>query len=372
MGKTILIVLLGAIVIYGVTNLVINQNLYEMSEGSIESYAQTKVRNIGNTTVEILKARVSADLDYRVTSPATMSVEDGTVKYRAVDTTYAGEPMVKFDIRSDYLDESKTIIAFLRIRNSVPAYFNRSVLGENEVTFNGNQLSVKDTNQPKLNADIHSNTLVKLNGSNYLFEGFVTSSGAVVNAGTNINVIPNYNPLGSPVIQQFVAPVLIPNFVATTFLPKADVVYNSDHTFSGLTTLGTMGDPKIIYVKGKATFSATNITGYGVIVSEQEVNINGNVTINSPHPLHSQFGIFTSGKFNLNNTGLTVEATMYCQDESVVNTANVKVIGSITSKSKITFNGLNEKLYYKPPSDAITSLFFNFTYLRPVIAYWYE
>ena len=372
MGKAIIIVLLGVIVIYGVSNLVINQNIQEMSEDSIDNYAQTIARNLGNSAVEILKVRVAEDVEYRVTSAQSMTIGEGSVTYRVVDTTYVDEPLIKLDVRANYLDASKKIDAFLKILNSVPPHFSRSVLGEDEVTFNGDQLAVKDTNNPNLNADVHSNYLVKLNGSNYLFEGFITSAGDITIGGINMYVLPNYNPLNLPAMQKYVTKVAIPNFVASNYLSKATTVYSGDKTLSGNIILGTRTNPKIIYIKGKAIFNATNITGYGVIVVEQDVEVYGNVKITSPHPQLSQFGLFTSGKVNVNNPNLTLEATLFCQNEISINTENVNIIGSITSKNKITFNGLNEKLYYKPPAYEITSIFFDVKYLRPTIVYWYE
>ena len=372
MGKALIIVLFGVIVIYGITNLVINQNIYDMSEKSIDTYTQTKARNIGNSTAEILKSKLGEDKNFRATSYQSITLDEGSANYRVIDTTFAGESLIKLEISADYLNSNQLIEAFVKIESSLPVFLSKGVLGEDEVTFNGNQLAVKDTNNPTQNADVHSNYLVKLNGSNYLYEGFVTSSGNVSVGGTNINVIPNSNPSGSSPIQQNVPPITIPNFVATTYKSKANPVYNSDKTFSGNITLGTQANPKIIYVTGKATFNATNITGYGVIIAEQDIEIYGNVKVNSPDPLFSKFGLYTSGKLLVNSANRTVEATIYCQNESVLNNENINIIGSITSKSKVTFNGLKDKLFYKPASDAIVSPFWDIEYIRPVIVHWYE
>jgi len=373
MGKAVIIVLLGVIVIYGVTNLVINQNIGEMSEDSIDTYMQTKARNLGNSAVEVLKAKLGEDDEYRVTSAETMDLDGGSVTYRVVDTTYSGEDLIKLDILSTYLDAIKKIDAFVKIVNSVPPYLDKSVLSENKVVFNGNQLAVKDTNNPTQNADIHSNEEVIMNGSNCLVEGFVTSSGNVTVGGSNLNVIPNSNPLGLPPIQEDVPEIAIPSFVAANYLAKATIVYNSDQTFGGALTLGTRKNPAIIYVNGKVFFNAaTTVTGYGLIIAEQDVEFNKNVTVNSPDPYLSKFGVYTSGKILVNNPNTNIAATLYCQMETVLNSTNLKLIGGITSKANVTFNGLKETLYYKEPAYPITYFLTGVTYLRPIIVHWYE
>lgn len=372
MGKAVIIVLLGVIVIYGVTNLVINQNIGEMSEDSIETYMQTNARNLGNSAVEILKAKLGDDDEYRVTTAETMDLDGGSISYRVVDTSYAGQSLVKLDILSTYLEAVKKIDAFVKIVNSVPSYMNKGVLSENKVVFNGNQLAVKDTNNPTQNADIHSNEEVIMNGSNFLMEGFVTSSGNVTLGGSNINVIPNSNPLGLSPIQEDVPEITIPNFVAANYLAKATLVYNSSRTFGGALILGTRKNPAIIYVKGKATFNATLITGYGVVIAEDDIEVNGSVIVLSPDPLLSQFGLYTNKKVLVNNSNTIIEGTIYCQSESVFNSTNLKLVGSVTSKANVTFNGLKETLYYKEPAYPITSFLVNVTYLRPIIVHWYE
>ena len=304
----------------------------------------------------------------------SITLDEGSANYRVIDTTFAGESLIKLEISADYLNSNQLVEAFVKIETSLPVFLSKGVLGEDEVTFNGDQLAVKDTNNPTQNADVHSNYLVKLDGSNYLYEGFVTSSGNVSVGGSNINVIPNSNPTGLPPIQEDVPPITIPNFVASTYLAKATYLHNSDWTVPNNISLGTQANPVIHYVKGKAMFNSatTTITGYGVIIAEQDIEIYGNVKVNSPDPLFSKFGLYTSGKLLVNSANRTVEATIYCQNESVLNNENINIIGSITSKSKVTFNGLKDKLYYKPASDAIVSPFFDVEYIRPVIVHWYE
>ncbi len=372
MAKTFIIVILGAIVIYGVSNLIINQNIYEMSEETIDSYSQTKVRNIGNSAVEIIKVRIAEDNSYRVTTAQAMNLDEGTATFRVIDTTYSGESLIKIAVSSNYLDNNKCIEAFVKIESSLPNFLNKGVMGEKEITFNGDQIAVRDTNNPNLNADVHSNQLVKMNGSNYFFEGFITSAGDIVVGGTNINIVPNSNPQNSPVTKKNVSPISIPDFIATNHLAKATQTYNGDKTFSGNLTLGTKSSPAIIYVKGKVIMNSTNVTGYGLIIAENDIEIYGSVSINSANSKFSQFGMFTSGKMIMNNANKTVEATIYSQKETILNNQNINVIGSITSKDKVTFNALQNKLYYKPADESIIGPFFPITPKRPKIAHWYE
>jgi len=77
-GKTVIIVLMGIIVIYAVTNLVINQSIYELSEMSIDTYSQTAARNIGNSTAEILKVKIGDDHSFRAQNTQTINLDQGS------------------------------------------------------------------------------------------------------------------------------------------------------------------------------------------------------------------------------------------------------------------------------------------------------
>jgi hypothetical protein len=371
MGNMLLIVLLGVIIIFGVTNIMINANINDMSDKSVNTYAQTRARNIGNSTVWIQKNKLWKNSVYRTTTAQTLQIDGGTATFRLIDTNYSGVSLVKMDITANYLDATQKIDVFLKMEYNIPSFLRRGILAQEEIIFNGDYLSVKDTNNPTLNTDVHSNKSVTMNGSNILVEGFVTSAGDIYTGGKNIKVLPNLNPLNLPGMQKNVAPVSIPDMVPSSYLSKATTVLNGDQTFGGTILLGTSASPKIIYVKGKAFFNSTTISGYGVIISEGDVEINGNIRMNTPDPDYSNFGIFSGSKVML-KPSITVEATIYSQNESVVNTEKTTIIGSFISKNKITFNGLYQTVYYKPPSENLISPFFTIEKRRPKIVHWYE
>jgi hypothetical protein len=339
---------------------------------SIDTYSQTAARNIGNSTAEILKVKIGDDNSFRAQNTQTINVDQGSATYRVVDTNYAGEALIKLDILANYLNANKKIDAFIKIDDPPPQFFSKTALADSAIIFNYDQASFKDTNNPTLNADIHSNSLIMFNGYDYFGEGFITSAGDVFVGEANINVVPNNNLYQLPLIQYYVAPLAIPDFVASNYQFEAHLTYDGDWTFTGNIILGTESNPKIIYVDGRAIFNATSITGFGIIIASQDIEVNGDITIDSPNSLLSQFGMFTSGKFTVNNSNITIEATIFCQNELTFNDQDINLIGSITSKNKITFNGLRNRLFYKPPYESIISPFFELVYKRPKIAYWYE
>lgn len=218
-----------------------------------------------------------------------------------------------------------------------------AILGGDEVTLNGENISVRHIDN--LNANIHSNNKVILNGKNISVNGFITYNDIIKIDGDNIRIIPDSNPNNLPSHSK--APrVTIPNVNIRDFQSSADVVYNGDKDLRGTIELGTQQNPMIIYVKGKVFISGT-INGYGLIVAEDDVEVRGNLT-NSSNSVLSETLIITNKKFIVNKESTVVHASVYSREEAVINDQNALFVGSITSLSKVTLNDNGIEFRYKP------------------------
>src|SRR5690606_15166981 len=97
---------------------------------------------------------------------------------------------------------------------------------------------VKEFSNPLLNANIHSNNEVILNGETILIDAFVTYVDNIIIDGDNIKIKPNYNPQSKPA--HFKKPsVNIPSIDIQSFKANADLVYDGDKELSGTIKLGT-------------------------------------------------------------------------------------------------------------------------------------
>ena len=108
MSRFILIIVLGAFITYSITSLTQNRNVTQSTENSVDNYAQTKARNLANSTLQLLMSQVADDYSWRVTTPVTKQIFDGEATYTVTDETFDGEDLIKFSVTSKvYADTMK-------------------------------------------------------------------------------------------------------------------------------------------------------------------------------------------------------------------------------------------------------------------------
>jgi hypothetical protein len=240
--------------------------------------------------------------------------------------------------------------------NSVPDFFKYAVIGGEEVTLNGSPIWVKESSDPSLNANIHSNNSVILNGHTITTEGFVTYRDKVTIDGDNIKINPNSNPNNKPPHFK-VSGVNIPSVNVESYKSIADIVYDTDKQLSGNIDLGTQSDPFIIYVTGNLYLDNVTFSGYGIVLAEKEVDIVSDVRSSSLNPDHSKVLIIAGDKFILNNSSTTLHAAVYAKNEININAEQAYIDGSLATLQKNTLNGnridLRFKLVYSGLSEII-------------------
>ena len=91
MSRFILIIVLGAFITYSITSLTQNKNVTQATENSVDNYAQTKARNLANSTAQLLMSQMADDPEWRVLKPATKDIFEGTATYTVTDTVIDGE-----------------------------------------------------------------------------------------------------------------------------------------------------------------------------------------------------------------------------------------------------------------------------------------
>jgi len=244
------------------------------------------------------------------------------------------------------------------IRNAVlPQFLTYSVIGGEEVTLNGSPIWLKESFDPELNSDVHSNENVILNGHQITVEGFVTYVNNIIIDGDNISIAPNFNPNSIPHHYQ-VPSVEIPHINVEDYKSMADIVYDGDKQLSGNLDLGTQSDPLIIYVSGNLYLDNVVFNGYGIILAEKEVDVVSDVIDSSPDPDHSKLFIITGNKFILNSSSSTLHATVYAKYEININAEHAFIEGSLASLSKNTLNGNGIDLRFKLLYSGLSELIF--------------
>jgi len=114
MSRFILIIVLGAFITYSITSLTQNKNVTQATENSVDNYAQTKARNVANSTVQLLMSQVADDYSWRVTTPVTKQIFDGEATYTVTDETFDGEDLIKFSVTSIVCDDTMKVDVYAK------------------------------------------------------------------------------------------------------------------------------------------------------------------------------------------------------------------------------------------------------------------
>ena len=140
MSRFILIIVLGGFITYSITSLTQNKNVTQATENSVVNYSQTKVRNIANSTVQMLMSQVADNYDWRVPSPVTKNIFDGEATYTVTDTIFDGEDLIKFSVTSKVDGQTKHIDVYAKPMDPYPIGVN----APSPVSTNNNILTLGD------------------------------------------------------------------------------------------------------------------------------------------------------------------------------------------------------------------------------------
>jgi hypothetical protein len=241
--------------------------------------------------------------------------------------------------------------------NNLPKFLTYAVIGGKEVNLNGAPIMVRESTVPTLNANVHSNENVILNGNRITVKGFATYVENFVKNGDNINVSPNSNPNNKPSYYK-VPKVNIPSISVSSYKSIADIVYDTDKQLSGNISLGTQSDPYIIYVTGNLYLDNVTFDGYGIVLAEKEIEIVSNVKSSILNPDHSKVLIIGGDKFKMNNSSTTLHAAVYAKNEINLNAEQLYVDGSLATQDKNTLNGDGITVRFKYVYSGLSEIIF--------------
>ncbi len=367
MGRMILILILGAAVLFSISSInTANSNL-AMADSTYVENQRLQAKDYAYSGVEMAVMKLSNDTTWGGVS--SEELKSGSVKISVKNTTSK-----YFNGPSDNLKDAKLITSIgyagqqsFTLRsviqlpvsadtiNGVPGFMDYAICTGDNLSLNGN-VDIQDDNNPQWNANVHTNANFQMNGNNTI-KGFLTYYGTAQSNPSqrmNSNIVPNQNPDGLPNYYQD-SLVTIPTFNPDEYKSKAALVYPTNKTISGNITLGTKDNPEIIYVGGDLTLNG-NISGYGVFIVKGNILLNGNVTVNSVDPSGSSVGLYTAHDLNANGN-VKIYAQILTGGNANLN-GNCKVYGSVTTEGTVNFNG-NVNIYYRPAAGALTTPFWS-------------
>lgn len=337
--------------LFGIMSLNINTVIGDQLTQSVSYYEDVQVRNMCNSVTEMLASSVSSNTAYRVKNYSKLTIFDGSVYYRVVDTVIATDSLVKIEVIGYFGETPRVTTAYFSVQSGevdLPDFMKSAATSSGKLKLSGNS-KIIDAGDPTLNTDIYVKDVELSNNS--LIEGFVNYSSSF--SGKTSSVKPNSNPTGLPTTKNISSIPEVPDFKAEDYKSKASVKYNSNLTIKNNTiTLGTKAKPVIIYVEGNLYIQANaKINGYGVFIVKGNVEMSGNATFGSNDPDKSSLGFYSEG--NIKTSG---NATYYGQmfaKGNVEMSGNSSVIGNVAAKGNIEMSG-NNQIRYKQAATSLT------------------
>lgn len=372
MGRALLIIVLVAGLVYSLSSLQMNVMIKSSTDNAFRHYEESVARNIAKAGIEMCIMRLDSSQSWR-TGYSALPMSDGTMS--AIVNSYDLDH-VKIVSTGMYLNRLKTITAIVQIPpNDLPEPFNDALASDGPLSLNGTVDVVLENPSLQLNANIHSNTSITT-GTQVHVAGFGTSAGSITaNPISKLPEIfvPNYNPDGDPAYSQNISPINVPDFNADQYKAIADEVYEGDYTLSGNEVVGSLSDPKIIWIGGNMTLTGNvSLTGAGIYIVKGSITMNGNVSINNGVGEKSNLAFYSQNTITINGNP-SVEGQFYAKNDFAVN-GNATITGNVVVKnSDITVTTVSGSalIRYRPANSLLTSPIWT-TNPRPNLSSYWE
>lgn len=115
MGRAVLIILIGAFVVFGTYTVMSIHSSKQAETVAIDNYKTNYVRNISLSTIDILMSKLADSSNYRVNQPLTMNLMNGIAQYTIKDTVLGTDSLIQIRVIAEYGNISKETIAYVKI-----------------------------------------------------------------------------------------------------------------------------------------------------------------------------------------------------------------------------------------------------------------
>ena len=112
MARYIMVLVLGAMITYGITSISMNQKTSQGTQNAVDNYSYNRSRDIANGMADVILMRVANDLAYRVTTPQSEVIFDGQVTYSAENAFFEGDSLIKITVSANYNGVNKTVTTY--------------------------------------------------------------------------------------------------------------------------------------------------------------------------------------------------------------------------------------------------------------------
>lgn len=385
MGKAALIAIAGFIVVGAIHSFSTRESTSAASDRVAEFQYRVLAQNAAqvghNRAAKLLAEQVIANdyynkdfsgeyegIPYKVQVDWNSAQEEVTVNVEATAMDGEGNE-IKYRMRSRY---EKALLITGEIASKAPKFMQYAILADDRLEIKGNvdvEFTAVGDEANKLNANIHSNEELVVNGNSASVRGFGTSAESVTakdgvfdpydseGDGTDVTTsveIPDFNPWA------YVEKLGGPDEESTGILEitgsNGDVLTTNQGT---ITLDGTRTDPFVWYIDGELRITGNiEVPGYVLFIAEDGFTIAGNVTVGEVDydaSVESNIGIYTDegGDINLSGSGMLYAQIFAGKNVNIDISGSADLYGSITTRGTVTLSG-TPFLHYRPASPALT------------------
>jgi hypothetical protein len=113
MARYIMIVILGGMVSFGISNISLNNTVKQGTQNSVDNFSSSRAHDIAGSMTDILLMRIANDPKYRVNAEAKENLYSGEVIYGVEDTFFEGDSLIKIIVTAEFNDVAKTITTYI-------------------------------------------------------------------------------------------------------------------------------------------------------------------------------------------------------------------------------------------------------------------
>jgi hypothetical protein len=117
MARFIMLIVLGGMVTFGVSNITLNSTLNGGTNNSVYKFGFNRAHNIAGSITDILLMRLGNDINYRVNTPVTENLFGGEATYSVGDTFFEDDSLIEIRVEAKYNGIMKTVITYAEIKS---------------------------------------------------------------------------------------------------------------------------------------------------------------------------------------------------------------------------------------------------------------
>jgi hypothetical protein len=133
MSRYIFILVLSAILTYGVISLTANRTIDSSTSNAIDFYSYSMAVEVAKSGMQMAMSQLGDDPDWRLNTPQKVKCFDGTASFYVKDTIFAGNDLIKFYVDGSFNGVHHFITAYVDKFPLIPPAFKGAITTNNDV-----------------------------------------------------------------------------------------------------------------------------------------------------------------------------------------------------------------------------------------------